>query len=299
MIVVLLGAILVGGGVGAFAYGLAQIRSQVATIPPVSIDVSGEDKGPEPGSIYRVLEPMLERAAGLMRRVSPTGRVNLIRSRIEYAGLEGELTVEKVMTYKAVAALVGFLLGFSTPVGSFPPLVWGAVLGLLASFMPDIWLDSRGRDRQNRIALDLPEALDLLSITVEAGLGLEQAMDIVTENLKGPLGGEFTRVLREIELGVSRRDALINLRERTDVSELSGFVIALVQADQMGSPVADVLRVQAAQVRLKRRQRAREKAAQAPVKILFPLILFIFPALFVVTVGPGAIEILENIVRGT
>ncbi|MPZ69531.1 MAG: type II secretion system F family protein [Actinobacteria bacterium] len=294
--VTLIAALLVGGGLGAFAYGLARTRAEVATTTPSAIEV---DDGTvhRPGAVYRVLEPLLAASARVMGKVSPTGRVELIRNRIVYAGFEGKVSSERIFSYKAVAAVLGFLLGWAAPFGSFPPVLWGSFIAVLASFVPDLWLDSRARERQAKVALDLPEALDLLSITVEAGLGLEQAMEIVTENLDGPLGAEFTRVLREIELGVSRRDALVNLRDRTDVPELSGFVIALIQADQMGSPVADVLRVQAAQVRLKRRQRAREKAAQAPVKILFPVILFIFPAIFVVTVGPGVIEILENIVN--
>lgn len=294
--ITLIGALLVGGGLGAFAYGLARTRAEVATASTGPIEVDDGAPG-RPGAVYRVLEPLLAASARVMGKVSPTGRVDLIRNRIVYAGLEGEVSTERILSYKAAAAVVGFLFGSAMPFGSFPPVAWGLFLGLLASFIPDFWLDSRARERQGKVGLDLPEALDLLSITVEAGLGLEQAMEIVTENLEGPLGAEFTRVLREIELGVSRRDALVNLRDRTDVPELSGFVIALIQSDQMGSPVADVLRVQAAQVRLKRRQRAREKAAQAPVKILFPVILFIFPAIFVVTVGPGAIEILENIVN--
>lgn len=297
--VTLIGALLVGGGLGAFAYGLARTRVEVGSRPGPTAVVVGPEGEPlvRPGAVYRVLEPLVGAAARLMRRVSPVGRVELIRNRIVYAGFEGRISGERIMAYKAAAAVVGFLFGWVLPFGNLPPAVWALGIGVAASFMPDIWLDSRARERQNKVALDLPEALDLLSITVEAGLGLEQAMEIVTENLEGPLGTEFTRFLREIELGVSRRDALVNLRDRTDVPELSGFVIALIQADQMGSPVAGVLRVQAAQVRLKRRQRAREKAAQAPVKILFPVILFIFPALFVVTVGPGVIEIMENIVK--
>ncbi len=293
--ITLIAAVLVGGGLGAFAYGLARTRAEVATTSPSEIEL---DDGivHRPGAVYRVLEPLMAASARVMGKVSPTGRVELIRNRIVYAGFEGKVSSERIFSYKAAAAIVGFLFGWAAPFGSFPPALWGLFIAVLASFVPDLWLDSRARERQAKVALDLPEALDLLSITVEAGLGLEQAMEIVTDNLDGPLGAEFTRVLREIELGVSRRDALVNLRDRTDVPELSGFVIALIQSDQMGSAVADVLRVQAAQVRLKRRQRAREKAAQAPVKILFPVILFIFPSIFVVTVGPGVIEILENII---
>lgn len=296
---ILLAALFIGGGLGALAYGLSRTRLEMAAAPPEPAVVPDEDaSGATPaGSVYRVLEPLLDWGGGLMRRVSPVGRIDLTRRRISYAGREGTLTGERVLSYKAAAAVGGLALGFIAPFGSFPAPVWAAMVATLASFVPDFWLDAKARERQALIARDFPEAIDLLSITVEAGLGLEQAMEVVTENLEGPLGAEFTRVLREVELGVSRRAALANLRDRTDVPELSGFIVALVQADQMGAPVAEVLRVQAAQVRLKRRQRAREKAAQAPVKILFPVIFFIFPALFVVILGPGAITIFENLLK--
>ncbi|MFP5297946.1 MAG: type II secretion system F family protein [Actinomycetota bacterium] len=221
--------------------------------------------------------------------------MDLIRDRLVYAGLDGRLTAERMAGYKAAAAAFFFLFGLMGSPIALPTPLWALLLGAAGSIAPDMWLDSKGKERQQKIARDLPEALDLLAISVEAGLGLEQAFGVVTENLTGPLGDEFMRLLREIELGVPRRQALNQLRERTDVSELSAFVVALIQADQVGAPIADVLRVQAEQVRLKRRQRAREKAAQTPVKILFPLIFFIFPALFVVTIGPGAIRIMENL----
>lgn len=295
--IVLLAGLLIGSGLGVVAYGLSRTRLEMAAAPPEPVGDDDAAPASAAGAVYRVLEPVLDGGGALMRRVSPVGRLDLMRRRIAYAGLEGTLTGERVLSYKAAAAAVGLLLGFAAPFGSFPPLLWAMMVAVIASFVPDFWLDSKARARQALIARDFPEAVDLLSITVEAGLGLEQAMEVVTENLEGSLGAEFTRVLREIELGVSRRDALANLRDRTDVPELSGFIVALVQADQMGSPVAEVLRVQAAQVRLKRRQHAREKAAQAPVKILFPVIFFIFPALFVVIMGPGAITIFENLVK--
>lgn len=293
------GMALVAVGLGALVYGIAQTRVQVATdatVPPREIDLSEEEKpAASPSVIYRALEPLLKGAAAIMERVSPAGRLDLIRRRIVYAGMEQSLTPQRVAAYKALAGVVLFLLGMTGSPIALPTPFWAIFLGVAGSILPDIWLDSRARERQAHVARDLPEALDLLAISVEAGLGLEQAIEVVTENLHGPLGDEFTRMLREIELGVSRRAALNELRSRTDVPELSSFVVALVQADQVGAPIAEVLRVQAEQVRLKRRQRAKEKAAQLPVKILFPLVLFIFPSLFVVTIGPGAINIMDNL----
>jgi tight adherence protein C len=137
----------------------------------------------------------------------------------------------------------------------------------------------------------MPDTLDLLAISVEAGVGFEGALAVVCENFDSPLADEFSRTLREMELGLSRREALQNMKRRTEVPELSNFVLALTQADALGMPIGRVLKVQADEMRTRRQQWAREKAAKLPVKILFPLILFIFPAIFVVVLGPAAAEI--------
>jgi tight adherence protein C len=252
---------------------------------------------PTPGFAFRVLEPVGAFGARLMRPLSPAARLDLTRQRIIYAGLEGKRTVEQVLTQKAVATVAGFLLGLLVHPHQVPGVLAGIVLAVLASFVPDVLLDAKARERQNAIARALPDALDLLAITVEAGLGLEQALAVVTDRLVGPLGDELRRMLREIELGVDRRQALEFLRRRTDVRELSAFVVALLQADELGMAVGEVLRVQSAQVRLVRRQFAREQAAKTPVKILFPVIFTIFPAMFVVTIGPGAIRIAQTVLH--
>jgi tight adherence protein C len=250
-----------------------------------------------PGLAYRVVEPLADLGAQLMRPLSPAARLELTRQRIIYAGLEGKTTVEQILTQKAVAAFAGFLFGLFIHPHRLPGLLVGIVVGIMASFLPDVLLDSRAQSRQQQIARGLPDALDLLAITVEAGLGLEQALTVVTERLHGPLGDELRRMLREIELGVDRRQALEFLRNRTDVRELSAFIVALLQADELGMAVGEVLRVQSAQVRLVRRQHAREQAAKTPVKILFPVIFTIFPAMFVVTIGPGALRIAQTILN--
>lgn len=299
MTMVLIGALLFAAGVGILVVSLAQMRAQMeGRTKPLVISLDDDETEAVDRSasvIYRAIEPLLVAGGALMERVSPAGRMELVRERLVYAGMEGNLTAERVAGYKAASAVLFFLFGLSGSPLALPTPLWALLLGFAGSIAPDMWLDSKGKERQAKISRDLPEALDLLAISVEAGLGLEQAFAVVTENLTGPLGEEFTRMLREIELGVPRREALNQLRDRTDVSELSAFVVALIQADRVGAPIADVLRVQAEQVRLKRRQRAREKAAQTPVKILFPLIFFIFPSLFVVTIGPGAIRIMDNL----
>jgi tight adherence protein C len=294
----LLATLLVAVGLGVAAAGLAASRRLlVATAPADTFADAHADGGtaPLPGVVHRTLAPTFDAAARAMRAVSPHKRLDLIAHRIVYAGLEGRLTVEQVMVRKAVAAGIGALLGLALHPARVPAVLMAVALAALASFVPDVLLDARARKRQGRIARDLPDALDLLSITVQAGLGLEQGLVVVTERLSGPLGDELRRMLREVELGVDRRNALAFLRSRTDVRELSAFVVALLQADELGMAISDVLQVQAAQVRLIRRQRAREQAAKTPIKILFPVIFGIFPSLFVVTVGPGAITIARNI----
>ncbi len=297
----LLPLLLVTVGLGLLAFGLAQQRLSVVAQPD-DVDIAlgnatlpDPDSVPRPGVVYRSLEPLLAAGGSVIRRVSPVRRIQLSRSRIVWAGLEGSFTVEKLLGYKAAGFVAGGLFGLLGAPGAVPLPLWAIGFAVAASFIPDLILSSRANERQNQIAKALPEALDLLALTVEAGLGFEQAIEVVVDNSIGPLSGELTRLLREIELGVPRRDALAALRDRTNVPELSSFVVALVQSDQMGIALADVLKTQAAQVRLKRRQRAKEQAAKTPVKILFPVVLGIFPALFVVTIGPGAIEIARTV----
>lgn len=289
-----LATLFVAVGCGIVSAGLYASRRTVAQAADVAV-LYDEPVPVKAGVVHRALEPLFDQAARLMRALSPAARLDLLGRRIVYAGLEGKLTVENVLVRKALAAGVGALVSLAAHPQRVPAVVAALVGAALASFVPDLLLDSRARARQKAIARDLPDALDLLAITVEAGLGLEQALGVVTERLFGPLGDELRRMLAEIELGVDRRHALDLLRRRTDVRELSAFVVALHQADELGIAVGDVLRVQSHQVRLLRRQRAREAAAKTPVKILFPVVLGIFPAMFVVTVGPGAITIIRTL----
>jgi len=291
----LLAALTVALGAGTAAFALARTKALVASgTTPVDLALGRADErsAGDPGLLFRAVEPALAAGGRVIAKVSPKGRLELIRRRLLYAGMEGRVRAERVLSWKAGAAAGGLALGLLTgSPGSLPGPVWAAGLCVLFSFIPDLVLASRGSKRQEEVAKTLPQAIDLLAITVEAGLGLEQALEVVVENVQGPLSDELARLLREIELGVSRRDALVALRHRTDVPELSSFIVALIQADEMGVAISEVLKVQASQVRLKRRQRAREKGAKTPVKILFPLLIGVFPAIFVVTIGPGAIDI--------
>jgi tight adherence protein C len=294
---VLLAVIFVAAGLGMAGAGMYASRATLAGHAQAALSALDNAPRPDAGVAYRFLEPVGDAGGRLVKRLSPAARLELTRRRIVFAGMESKLTLEQVLTYKAIAALAGLVFGLFIHPHQIPGILAGIVIGGLASFVPDVWLDGRAKERQQQIARSLPDALDLLAITVEAGLGLEQALTMVTERLDGPLGEELTRMIREIDLGVNRRTALEFLRNRTDVRELSAFIVALLQAEELGMAVGEVLRVQAAQVRLVRRQNAREQAAKTPVKILFPVIFTIFPAMFVITIGPGAIRIAQTVLH--
>ena len=185
----------------------------------------------------------------------------------------------------------------SSLVAGSQALLWGAAFGVFGFFLPDLLLINKAQHRSEQIQKALPDSIDLLTISVESGLAFDAALAQVARNSDGPLSEEFTRVLQEIQIGSSRSEALRALSERTDVDDLRIFLNSMVQAEKLGIPIADVLRVQAAEMRLKRSQRIEEQAMKLPVKIIFPLILCIMPAMFIVILGPAVINIYENIIK--
>jgi tight adherence protein C len=231
--------------------------------------------------------------AGLVGLLTPRGTVRRIQGLLARAGHPADWPLSRVVAAKLVLAAIGLGLGLlyllSTP--GVLPLLLVAVVVPVAYFVPDLLLYSRGIERQKAVQLELADTLDQMTIAVEAGLGFESAMARAGRNGKGPLAEELVRTLQDISLGQPRRDAYLALAERTDVQDLGRFVRAILQADAYGVSIADVLRVQAHEMRLKRRQRAEEKAMKLPVKVIFPLILFILPALFVVVLGPAGMDI--------
>jgi tight adherence protein C len=173
-----------------------------------------------------------------------------------------------------------------------------ALLAALGYWLADLLLYNTGVKRQEVMRRAAPDALDMLTVCVEAGLGFDAGVAQVADNTKGPLAAEFARVLKEIQLGRSRTEAFTDLAERTDVGEIKSFVSALVQADRLGVPIAAVLREQAHELRVRRRQRAEEKAQKVPVKIIFPVLVCIFPVFFIIVIGPGAIRIAQVFAGG-
>ena len=230
----------------------------------------------------RIVMPMLARTRALANKLSPTGTQEGLTRRLDLAGNPGTWTAERIMGGKGAGLLIGAVLGLVF--GGFSLKGGLITLGAAAAgfYLPDLLLMNVGQKRQEELRRGLADALDMLTVCVEAGQGFDAALMQVAKSTTGPISGEFARVLSEIQIGKSRGAAFSSMAARTTVAEAKTFVSALVQADRLGLPIGNVLREQSIQMRLVRRQRAEEKAMKVPVKILFPMLLFIFPALFVV-----------------
>jgi tight adherence protein C len=231
--------------------------------------------------------------AGMVGLLTPRGTAQRLQKLLARAGHPVDWPLSRVVAAKVVLAAIALGLGLlyylSTP-GVLAVILLVALVPI-AYVVPDLLLYSRGQERHQAIQLDLADTLDQMTIAVEAGLGFESAIARAGRNGKGPLAEELVRTLQDISLGQPRRDAYLALAERTDVQDLGRFIRAVLQADAYGVSIADVLRVQSQEMRLKRRQRAEEKAMKIPVKVIFPLILFILPTLFIVLLGPAAMDI--------
>lgn len=245
------------------------------------------------GAHERAIQPLLGKLTRFARRLTPFGWIESLERRITLAGRPPAWTIERVLVAKLLLGGVAFGLGFLAFADrrTTPWLVAWAAMTALGYFAPDLLLVSRGQERGDAIGKALPDTLDQMTISVEAGLGFEAAMSRVAHTGTGPLAAELVRTMQEIQIGLPRNKALRNLADRTEVPDLRHFVLAVIQAEEYGIPIADVLRTQAAEQRLKRRQRAEEQAMKIPVKIIFPLVLCILPTLFLVILGPAVIQI--------
>lgn len=239
----------------------------------------------------RILFPVLKGTRSLGERLSPAGTAGRLQKNLDFAGNPAAWTVERILGLKGAALLVGALLGAVFGGLGIKGLLFAALGAAVGFWLPDLLVYNVGLKRQLAIRRSLADALDMLTVCVEAGLGFDSAMMHVARNVDGPLAGEFARVLQEVQIGKSRREAFEALAARTNVDELNTFVSALSQADRMGIPIANVLREQSKEMRLIRRQRAEEQAQKVTVKIVFPVLLCIFPSIFVVILGPAAMNI--------
>ncbi len=245
----------------------------------------------------RLLSPLLENTKALGRRLSPTGSSDRLARSLDRAGNPPAWPVERVFGAKGALLIVGFLLGLFLGGLTFRGLLFAAIGGAAFFWLPDLLVYNAALRRKEELQLGLANALDMLTVCVEAGQGFDSAILHVARNVDGPIAGEFARVLSEIQIGRTRAEAFSSLGDRTQAPEVKNFVSALVQADRLGLPIGAVLREQSVQMRLIRRQNAEEKAQKVTVKILFPLLLCIFPALFIVIIGPGAIRLAEAFSR--
>ena len=260
-------------------------------------------RGPLPsGATFqdRVSGPAGTRLAALSRRLSPDGAADAVGRRLDRAGNPPRLDVQSVFALKGVGLVALGVLGlwFGLGRGALMLPICTGVGAAFGFFLPDILIHKTGVKRQIAIRRGCADGLDLLVIGVEAGLGFDAALSQVAQNTEGPLAAEFVRVLQEMRIGQSRTQAFRSLAERSTVPEIHGLVASLVQADKLGVPIANVLREQAKEMRLKRRQRAEEQAMKVPVKVLFPTVLFILPAMFIIILGPEAISIVQLLSRG-
>jgi tight adherence protein C len=248
----------------------------------------------------RAVAPVLTGLTNLGRRLTPVGYTDNIRQKMIRAGDGTNDAVDRflairVITIAAIIPIIWFAF-FWNPLGltGMPQLLVFGLLIAAVGIGPDAMLNRRVEERQHDLRVKLPDILDLLTISVEAGLGFEQALDRTISAVPGSLSDEFSRMLGEVRAGASRADAMRALDQRTNVPEVRSFVLAILQADTFGVSIGRVLRAQAEEMRIKRRQLAQERAQKAPVKMLIPMVFCIFPALFVVVIGPAVINITQN-----
>jgi len=297
------GTVLLAGGLAALGLGIALLV--VAVVPGRSrehgvahalaaIDQSYTQRSSAAAGDGDFILPGWLRSLAL--RLSPSGIAAKLQRRLDLAGNPGRWTPDRILAVKGLGlialAMLGALYGLHSPALL---ILCAAVGGAVGFFLPDVLLYNAGQKRQAKLQVALPDALDMLTVCVEAGLGFDAALAQVARNTSGPLAAEFARALQEMQIGKSRSQAFRALADRTTVPEVRTFVSALVQANDLGIPIAKVLREQAKEMRVRRRQRAEGKAQQVPVKITFPLILCIFPALLVIVLGPGVINIAHSL----
>jgi tight adherence protein C len=299
----LIGLLLVGGAIILAVYAVLSqvneksvVRNSLRQLDGYEVENVRDQELLSPIT-ERAVAPVLGGLTNLGRRLTPVGYTDSVRQKFIRAGDGTNDAVDRflavrVITIAAIIPIIWFCY-FWNPLG-LDGMSQLLVFGLLMAAViigPDAMLSRRVEERQHELRIQLPDILDLLTISVEAGLGFEQALDRTISAVPGPLSEEFSRMLGEVRAGASRADALRALDQRTNVPEVRSFVLAILQADTFGVSIGRVLRAQAEEMRIKRRQMAQERAQKAPVKMLIPMVFCIFPALFVVVIGPAVINI--------
>ncbi len=248
----------------------------------------------------RVTDSAVSAVAALTRRLSPPAYIISVRQRLTLAGKDRQVDADRFLALRLISLVLivpGFLLVRLSPLPGFYKLLAFFLIVALLGLGPEAYLNRAVGDRKEKIRRDLPILVELLMISVEAGLGFDQALARSVGSVPGPLSEEFSRFLGEVRMGSDHREALEAIDRRTDVDELRSFVMALVQAETFGIAIGPILRSQAEEVRVAQRQHVQEQAQKAPVKMLFPMVFCVLPALFIVVVGPGAIEIYDKLIK--
>jgi len=275
------------------------IKTRLERLKPVMPIYAQTDAQLEKALVVRLLGPVISRLSNLALKITPINARKRTEELLDLAGISGKLNVNEFLAIKTLATVglplaVYFLYGGANPRLRLLAVAASLILGMI---FPDFLLKRLIKQRQAKIAAELPDTLDLLTVSVEAGLGFDQALLKIVEKTSGPLAQEIQRVLHEIRIGATRRDAMRGMADRTGVEDLQTFTAAIIQADQLGVSIGNVLRIQSGQLRLTRRQRAEERAQKAPVKMLIPMILFIFPSLFIILLGPGILQLIDNFLK--
>jgi tight adherence protein C len=297
---VVLALLLVSAAMGTTASGqtVSGVDRSVALVQALTNAPKELTKEYDESFADRIMAPFQARALKVARRLSGSDAAERIRHRLDVAGNPPGWTVERVQAGKVIGAIVLFLISVAvtTLMGTGFTLRLVFIVGATAVgwLGPNLYLYQRVYDRSKLIQRALPDAIDLMTISVESGLAFDAAVQQVGRNTEGPLADEFSRVLREMQIGQGRAEALRALGERTEVDDLKGFVTSMIQADSFGIPIANVLRIQSSEIRMKRRQRAEEQAQKVPVKITVPLIFCILPCLFIAVMGPAVIHIMDS-----
>jgi tight adherence protein C len=249
-------------------------------------------------ALERLVVPFAGKVVSSITRLTPLDLYARTNRLIVLAGNPPSVTAERIVAFKIVFAIVGLVCGIAVSSllpfsGMLATVITVAIFTVIGYTAPSAALSSKASKRQKEIRKALSDTMDLLTISVEAGLGFDAALAQVVRNVPGPLSEEISRMLQEMQIGMSRTEALRQLNDRTEVPELDGFVLSMIQADKYGVGVAKVLRAQSQELRQKRRQRAEETAQKVPVKLLFPMIFMVLPAMFIVILGPGAIRVYQ------
>jgi tight adherence protein C len=300
LVIVIFGAALIIGAIGVLVWALTaerELDTAQANLGRGGMLADSRQIALSASAKTRILDPFFDSVGRRAKGFTSAGMGDRVQRKLDLAGLyEKGWTVERVLVIRFLSLAIGVVLIVLLLSGGTgrQSLGLAALIGVLAYLGPEAWLDRKAGERQGTIEKQLPDVIDQLTVSVEAGLGFDAAMARSAEGRTGPLADELARVLQDLQVGVDRQVALDRMVDRTDVPDLKAFVVAIRQSTRHGLPIANVLRVQSQELREKRRARVEEKAAQLPVKIVFPLVFCILPSLFVIILGPAGINIMDS-----